>query len=129
MDVSWWRIVCGLYLQKQTERVVKAHFGLSVVAIAVVWALVVGVATTLGIKPIHLLWALYFLKVYPTEDLAANLFGTSRETYRKWVWKVIGLLYLHLDPSGKCLIVYIIPICDSLISRFTLKIAFKIILA
>ena len=51
----------------------------------------------LGIKLVHLLWALHFLKVYVTEDVSANFFEVTRTTYRKWVWKVLGCLYQYLN--------------------------------
>jgi hypothetical protein len=32
----------------------------------------------------HLLWALFFLKVYSTERVAASMLDTTEKTYRKW---------------------------------------------
>jgi len=52
----------------------------------IVWELVAETAIRIGIRLIH-----------STKDIGANFFGVAREIYRKWVWKVIGLLYLHLD--------------------------------
>ena len=42
----------------------------------------------------HLLWALYLMKVYPTEQSTCSVLGGSRgaidpKTMRKWVWKFI----------------------------------------
>jgi hypothetical protein len=42
-------------------------------------------------KPKHLLWALYFLKVYPREGPGCSAVGGSKgaidpKTMRKWVW-------------------------------------------
>jgi hypothetical protein len=42
-------------------------------------------------KPKHLLWALYFLKVYPREGPVCSAIGGSKgainpKTMRKWVW-------------------------------------------
>ena len=36
-----------------------------------------------GAQPKHLLWALYFLKVYPTEEQAVSL-DADEKTFRKW---------------------------------------------
>src|SRR5690242_2975182 len=97
MNAQLWERVCGLYLHKPTEQIIHAHFGLCLSAITLVWLLIAETAHLHEVRPIHLLWALHFLKVYPTEDIAANFFGTSWQTYHKWVWKVLGLLYLHLN--------------------------------
>ena len=37
----------------------------------------------------HVLWALYFLKVYPIETVASCFFGATEKTWRKWVVKVV----------------------------------------
>ncbi len=42
-------------------------------------------------KPKHLLWALYFMKVYPREDPGCSAVGGSKgainpKTIQKWVW-------------------------------------------
>ncbi len=42
----------------------------------------------------HLLWALYFMKVYPTELSTCSILGSScgaidPKTMRKWVWKFV----------------------------------------
>ncbi len=47
--------------------------------------------------PYHLLWTLYYLKNYPTLDTAAERWNVDRDTYGKWVWRVLSMLYLHLD--------------------------------
>ena len=39
---------------------------------------------------LHFLWALCFLKVYPTETVLASLCGGSDpKTVRKWVWQFV----------------------------------------
>jgi hypothetical protein len=45
-------------------------------------------------KPKHLLWALYFLKVYPREGPECSAVGEWRgavnpKTMRKWVWRML----------------------------------------
>ena len=38
-------------------------------------------------NPIHLFWALNFLKNYETESVCASKFGgVDEKTLRKWVW-------------------------------------------
>jgi hypothetical protein len=45
-------------------------------------------------KPKHLLWTLYFLKVYPKQSLGCSAVGASKgavnpKTMQKWVWQFI----------------------------------------
>jgi hypothetical protein len=45
-------------------------------------------------KPKHLLWALYFLKVYPREGPGCSAVGRSKgatnpKTMQKWVWQML----------------------------------------
>jgi hypothetical protein len=58
-------------------------------------------------KPKHLLWALYFLKVYPREGPGCSAVGRSKgaidpKTMQKWVWlflECIAELEDNLVPS------------------------------
>ena len=43
----------------------------------------------------HLLWAFMFMKLYLPEDVMCILVGTSKPTFRKWVWKIIECLALE----------------------------------
>jgi hypothetical protein len=69
-------------------------------------------------KPKHLLWALYFMKVYPREGLGCSTVGGSKDaidpkTMQKWVWlfleriaeladNVVSYLF-HCNLTGRCL--------------------------
>ena len=46
----------------------------------------------LPFKPEHLLFGMYYLKVYPTWDLMAMTTGITEKTLRKWVGMVINHL-------------------------------------
>ena len=37
-------------------------------------------------KPVHLLWALLFLKAYNREEMNAAMCGCDEKTFRKWSW-------------------------------------------
>jgi hypothetical protein len=41
-------------------------------------------------NPKHLLWMLFFLKVYATENVTSRFFVCDEKTLRKWVWKLIA---------------------------------------
>jgi hypothetical protein len=43
-------------------------------------------------RPEHLLWTLYYLKVYPTWDQMATLTGASEKTLHKWITFVVEYL-------------------------------------
>ena len=51
----------------------------------------------------HLLWALYFLKLYNPEKVSAVACGVDEKTYRKWLWEVLEVLgeldLVRVDPS------------------------------
>lgn len=64
----------------------KSLFGLS---IAKLWNALDRYNDMSGWHPTHLLDALYFLKVYPTESVHAAFAGKDEKTLRKWNWKVI----------------------------------------
>jgi hypothetical protein len=66
----------------------RSLFGLSANVCSVVWNLC---DFPTGTEPVHLLWALLFMKVYGTEPVLIAIVGTgpNRKTFRKWVWGVI----------------------------------------
>jgi hypothetical protein len=66
----------------------RATFGTSPKICALLWGMVES-RTVLpnGAKPVHLLWALAFLKLYCAEAvLAALVGGVDEKTFRKWAW-------------------------------------------
>jgi len=82
-------------IQDHLERF-KAHFGVSIFVVHVVWErlLVEDLLPTRhgGARPIHLLWALLFLKVYSTENVLSTMAQTTRKTFREWVWAMLEAL-------------------------------------
>ena len=59
----------------------KASFGISVEVCVVLWNIYIQNFPKPSHK--HLLWGIYLLKTYPTESVAAALFGTTEKTFRK----------------------------------------------
>jgi hypothetical protein len=49
------------------------------------------------IQPEHLFWTLHFLKSYPTNQEASMRWNCDPKTYRKWVWKVLSILFVTLN--------------------------------
>ena len=86
----------GLEIMKRKKRCTakteamqyKATFGTSPTICETIWCLIL-IETTLmaGAKPVHLLWALMFMKLYCSESvLAALAGGVHEQTFRKWSW-------------------------------------------
>ncbi|KAJ3253937.1 hypothetical protein HDU77_004327 [Chytriomyces hyalinus] len=66
-----------------------AHFGLTVHSAVDVWEIVENFFKKYRLLKIHYLWALYYLKVYPTEAVAAAKFSTSESNWRQKVYHSI----------------------------------------
>ena len=73
----------------------REFFGTSVGAVEAVWDRLVhhDLLPDNG-RPKHLLWALYFLKVYPKQGPGCSVVGgcagaVDPKTFRKWVWSFI----------------------------------------
>ena len=70
-------------------------FGANISIMSMVWDML----TANGLRPEksrpkHLLWVLYFLKVYPKQSPGCSVVGTTTgavdpKTMRKWVWQFI----------------------------------------
>ena len=44
------------------------------------------------VAPEHLLWTLFFLRTYNTEEVLASMIGHSEKMVRKWIWTVVQKL-------------------------------------
>jgi len=92
------------------KRHFHALFGCSAYICSMLWEYLAENRNILrGAKPVHLLWALLFLKLYNNEEASSLICGCTRKTFRQWVWIVIGALSkLHvvryLCSRGECLV-------------------------
>ena len=66
----------------------RATFGATPKIILTAWNLILSMTELMkGAKPVHLLWALMFMKLYCSEPVLATLAGAVHEqTFRKWSW-------------------------------------------
>ena len=91
---------------KVHNRLFRAHFGAGWKTVAYVWKFLKKVEEDVSkeqnemkksiFEKKHLLWCLYFFKVYNSEDTATKSLGCSQKTYRKWTSKCakdIAFLY------------------------------------
>ena len=71
------------------ERVLRAHFGVGLDVAAFVWEKFEQLELLeQGDLPIHLLWLLFWWKVYPTYDVCARFAGVSAKTFRTKVLRM-----------------------------------------
>lgn len=78
---------------KDDDRSFRAHTGTTPDVCSLIWNRIsANEQRSSYMQPVHLLWALHFLKVYSTEDVIVSRLDTTRKTYRKWVWKVLRLI-------------------------------------
>ena len=68
-----------------SARKFRAHFGISVEATCYMWTSIALQSWTLPVDITHLLWALLFLKCYPTMDVASGFCKVDSKTYIKYV--------------------------------------------
>ena len=80
-----------------TTRELHGLFGISKESILLIWATLQQDKDISTIKPKHLLWTLCFFKNYFICEVAAQLWNCDVKTYRFYVWKVIFMLFEHLD--------------------------------
>lgn len=95
-SVGVWQWRVGRYIRRNDERTVRAHFGISLPVIVLVWWHLNTVFALAGLRGDHLLWTLYFVRVYPTEDQGAVFCGCSRPTFRDRISMGIFIIYTHL---------------------------------
>jgi hypothetical protein len=87
----------GIFGDSYNVRQVSSLFGVSPETITILWLLFNQMELCFVLQPVHLLWALYFLKHYPTCDAAAHHWQCDVKTYRLYIWRVIAALFTYLD--------------------------------
>lgn len=72
-------------------------FGTSPTVCSIIWTFLEPTVNRWA-SPDHLLWSLFFLKVYPTEAIGSSTVGVHEKTFRKWVWFFVeAISYLETD--------------------------------
>jgi len=69
-----------------------------------------------NVQPVHLLWALMFLKVYATEPVHCSLAGgVDEKTFRKWSWMFVhGIADLEAGVVRTWIVAAIHIVCGAL---------------
>ena len=74
------------------QRRFRAFFGTTASICSRLWSLCSHILIAEGAMPVHLLWALMFLKQYNTEEVNASMAGCDEKTFRRWCWLVVHVL-------------------------------------
>ncbi|KAI9344262.1 hypothetical protein BDR26DRAFT_857496 [Obelidium mucronatum] len=80
-----------LRARRDWSRRFASFFGLSVMSACDLWVIVKPSMVSLKLTKTHFLWGLYYLKVYPTESVAAATLGTSETNWRTKVKAVVNV--------------------------------------
>ena len=91
----WHTLAIKEYNVANSHRSFRAHFGTGPLVCSQIWNRMIEPVRNKvidGLKPIHLLWALHFLKTYDTMDVLASKARVDRKTYAKWIWTVLRLI-------------------------------------
>jgi len=70
----------------------KGYFGVAPLTAAILWRDLKARGPPPSVKSFHLLWALHFLKVYPTVATAVNFCKTSQHPHKAAVRVVLELI-------------------------------------
>ena len=100
-------------LQTQMRRF-RSHFGIDWHLCSKLWFLLMPylIDEVKRAKPMHLLWALLFLKLYDGEEILASKVGCDEKTFRKWTWNIIDLIsYLQGEVVSFFFLVFVQTKC------------------
>jgi hypothetical protein len=97
------RVSCCVGLELKEARLFHEFFGTSVRVVKILWELIVwDKLRPRGGRPEHLLWVLYFMKVYPKQGLGCLVIGASTgavdpKTHCKLVWAYVEAIAKLVD--------------------------------
>jgi hypothetical protein len=102
IDIDWIN-ESNKYLDIRNERQFISNFGVQIWICNYLFSLLLSAHGFYFVKwkPIHLLYALYFLKLYPIDEQAAAIFRITRKSYSKWLWITILVLYNQFKTKAK----------------------------
>lgn len=77
------------YKNDSFEQRWTTHFQVAPMVVFWVWEFIQFDCSTDNLLPIHLLYALLFLKLYPLETVLSGMTGRDEDTVRKYIWPCI----------------------------------------
>ena len=94
---GWIRLASAGKRIMVTERVFRAKFGLPSEVLPLLWFKLASMLHSSGQKAIHLLWTLFWLKVYPTDDVCADTWGVTANTFNLHRLTVLDVMHSTLN--------------------------------
>jgi hypothetical protein len=87
------------HLVKENVSSFVLHFGTTPLIYQCLWAFLIQFKVVIpkGGMPYHLPWALLFMKCYTSEQVLANMVGTTPKTFWKWIWPFVAEI-ARLEP-------------------------------
>ena len=76
---------------QETMLLFKSIFGVTPHVCSIIWKNI-STKAHFPIKKIHLMWALHFLRQYGSYKEMTVIFGVSRVTISKYIWKTVHML-------------------------------------
>ena len=93
--LTLWQGLVSIYIRKEDN--IRSLLGVDIVTLPLLWYFIREKAPEAGLRRAQLLWALYFLRNYPTLRQAEEWSGVSFKTWQRGVWGIIKLLNKHVN--------------------------------
>jgi len=124
---GWIRMAQNSTHSLVTPRRFVALFGVPSKVCPLVWRRIGRSFRIENLKPVHLLWLLYWFKVYPTDDVCSDRWGVCQDTFRKYRDHALTVLDANLN-SVRFVFQILITFAHCLltvVTRFILKIKWE----
>jgi hypothetical protein len=100
-----WFLVSSHIIFKKDSLSFRRIFGVSPDTCTFLWALLFD--SPIKIKAVHLLWTLYFFRLYPTQIEQECFLGVDHKTFNFYIWAITEILYKKLDLVSTFLTIFI----------------------
>lgn len=94
---EWLRLVSAEKRVNINSRRFSALCGFPPDVLPEIWAKLRTAFAVEKLKPVHLLWMLYWFKVYPSDDVSSVEWGVSPDTFRKHRNRALWVCHETLD--------------------------------
>lgn len=111
--VDWKSLASRHWKGSINDRRFSALFGLSVPVVEEIWSKVSFAFRTESLKPVHLLWLLYWFKCYDSDDASSAVWGVAPDTWRKHRNHALWVCFENMDEVHRKKTFFIVTV-DSL---------------
>ena len=74
------------------DKALSSYYGIEKTAAVALFFLLTSLPSCLDMLPMHMFWALAYLKQYPSEQNLAIMLDTNTKTLKSWIYKVIDAM-------------------------------------